>query len=73
MKQITLNIPDNKYNFFLELINNLGFNVKDKKTINLNLEEKEFVKNIEDAFKDVELHLQGKKKLQNASDFLNEL
>ena len=25
MKQITLNIPDNKYQFFLELVRNLGF------------------------------------------------
>lgn len=25
MKQITLNIPDEKYPFFIELINNLGF------------------------------------------------
>lgn len=25
MKQITLNIPDNKYQFFIELIANLGF------------------------------------------------
>lgn len=26
MKQVTLNIPDNKYQFFIELVNNLGFN-----------------------------------------------
>ncbi len=25
MKHLTLNIPDNKYQFFIELINNLGF------------------------------------------------
>jgi len=25
MKQVTLNIPDSKYQFFIELINNLGF------------------------------------------------
>jgi len=25
MKQVTLNIPDNKYQFFLELVRNLGF------------------------------------------------
>lgn len=31
MKQITLNIPDNKYSFFLELVKNLGLEkVKDK-------------------------------------------
>ena len=25
MRQITLNIPDNKYKFFMELVQNLGF------------------------------------------------
>ncbi len=25
MKQVTLNIPDSKYQFFIELIDNLGF------------------------------------------------
>ena len=25
MKQVTLNIPDSKYQFFIELINHLGF------------------------------------------------
>jgi hypothetical protein len=25
MKRITINVPDNKYQFFLELIHNLGF------------------------------------------------
>jgi hypothetical protein len=25
MKQVTLNIPDNKYRFFIELVQNLGF------------------------------------------------
>ncbi|MDH5476301.1 MAG: hypothetical protein OEX22_11465 [Cyclobacteriaceae bacterium] len=25
MKQVTLNVPDDKYKFFLELVNNLGF------------------------------------------------
>lgn len=28
MKQVVLNIPDNKYRFFMELVKNLGF-VKD--------------------------------------------
>ena len=30
MKQVTLNIPDNKYQFFLELIKNLNFIKIDK-------------------------------------------
>lgn len=25
MKQVTLNIPENKFNFFMELVKNLGF------------------------------------------------
>jgi hypothetical protein len=30
MQQLTINIPDNKIDFFMELVQNLGFNV-DKK------------------------------------------
>lgn len=33
MKQITLNIPDDKYTFFLELMENLGFEKTDELTI----------------------------------------
>jgi hypothetical protein len=33
MKQITLNIPENKYEFFLELVQNLGFEATEKITI----------------------------------------
>ncbi len=29
MKQVTLNIPNDKYKFFIELVNNLGFNELD--------------------------------------------
>jgi len=41
MKQITLNIPDNKYNFFVELVNNLGF-VKVSNNENLSKVKTEF-------------------------------
>ena len=33
MKQITLNIPDSKYQFFVELINNLGFDKSEEVNI----------------------------------------
>ena len=26
MKQVTINVPDNKYQFFMDLVSNLGFN-----------------------------------------------
>ncbi len=73
MKQVILNIPDNKFNFFIELINSLGLKIEhsDNKTLNDN--QKQFVEGINNALEEVEEHLQGKKKLQNAKDFLNEL
>lgn len=69
MQRIVLDIPDNKYNFFMELVNNLGFkNVK-----RLSAGQKQFVDGLNSALHEVDEHLQGKKKLQNARDFLNEL
>lgn len=36
MKQITLNIPENKYDFFMELIKNLGLEKAKEKPTNRN-------------------------------------
>jgi len=69
MQRVVLDIPDNKINFFMELVKNLGF----KKVQRLSKEQKEFVDELNSALNEVEEHLQGKKKLQNARDFLNEL
>jgi hypothetical protein len=69
MQRLVLDIPDNKINFFLELLNNLGF----KMVKVLSKEQKEFVDDLKDSLNEVELHRQGKIKLQPARDFLNEL
>lgn len=74
MKQVILNIPDNKFNFFLELIRNLGLKVE--KTIepqNLNKEQEIFVHDMKNALKQVDDHIAGKAKLQNVIEFLDEV
>lgn len=69
--QVLLDIKDNHANFFMELVKSLDYidvikEIKNKK-------KKEFVKDLAEAFEDVRLYSQGKKKLKNAKDFLNEL
>ncbi len=69
MQRVVLDIPDNKLHFFMELVNNLGFkNIK-----KLTTKQKEFIDDLKDSLVEVELHRQGKIKLQSARDFLNEL
>lgn len=69
MQRVILEIPDNKINFFMELVNNLGF----KKVKRLSNKQNEFVDDLKNSLNEVELHRQGKIKLQPARDFLNEL
>ena len=71
MKQITLNIPDNKYSFFLELVKSLGF----VKTVVIDLEptKDEILGGLSEAVDEVQLHKKGKLKLKTAQQFLNEL
>lgn len=69
MQRVVLDIPDNKINFFMELINNLGF----KKVKRLSKEQKEFVDDLKHSLEEVQQHRQGEIQLQPARDFLNEL
>jgi hypothetical protein len=69
MQRVVLDIPDNKINFFMELVNNLGY----KKVKRLSKVQVEFVDDLKNSLSEVELHRQGKIKLQPARDFLNEL
>lgn len=69
MQRIVLDIPDNKINFFLELVNNLGI----KKVQRLTSKQKEFVDDLQHSLEQVKQHQEGKIKLQSARDFLNEL
>jgi hypothetical protein len=74
MQRIVIDIPDNKIDFFLELVKNLGFisevKAEGKK---LTRKQQEFIDDLKQSIKEVELHRQGKIKLQTASEFLNEL
>lgn len=70
MKQIVLNIKEEKYRFFMELVKSFDF---------IQIEEvegdskKDIVKNLTQGFKDLKLYKQGKLKTTPAKDFLHEL
>ncbi len=69
MKQITLNIPDNKYSFFIELIKSLDFvQMQDEGD-----SKEEIIANIEEGLKEMKLYKEGKMKGTPLKDFLNEL
>ena len=74
MKQITLEIPDKKFPFFMELLKNLGL----EKKARVAKEEKEpskeeILQGIREAAEEVKLAKQGKVKLKSFESFLNEL
>jgi metal-sulfur cluster biosynthetic enzyme len=71
MKQVILDIPDNKLPFFMELINNLGF-VK-KIEIDDEPTKDQILDNIKAGLKEVQLFKNGKLSTTSAKDFLNEV
>ena len=74
MKEITIEVPDNKLDFFLELVKNLSFTKIQKIDGEpLTPSQQEFFDDLKSAFTQVELHQQGKIKLKNARNFLLEL
>ena len=70
MQRIVVDIPNNKLNFFMELLKNLGFV---KETNKLTEEQKEFEDDLKDSLEKVEQHQKGKIELQSARKFLDEL
>jgi hypothetical protein len=70
MKQITVNIPDNKYSFFLELVKNLGLEKVKEEQVET---KEEVLKGIEQGFNEVKLIQEGKMKGTPLKDFLGEL
>ena len=70
MKQITINIPDDKYSFFLELIRNLGLEEENEKSIDAS---QEALQSLEQGFKEVKLIQEGKIKGTSLKDFIDEL
>jgi hypothetical protein len=72
MKQVTLNIPEKKYLFFMELIKNLGF-VKIQSEQKLYKENQAFVDEVQESLNQVEKHLKGKIELKSADQLFDEL
>ena len=72
MKQVVLNVPDNKYPFFTELVKSLGF-VKVSGEVKLTKNQQEFVEGTKKSLAQVEQHLKGEIKLKTADQLFNEL
>ena len=72
MKQVVLNIPDNKYPFFMELIKSLDF-VKIPKDVALTKKQEEFVEGTKNSIEQVKSHLKGEINLKTADQLYNEL
>lgn len=70
MKKITINIPDNKYSFFLELVKNLGLEKVKEEPVNVN---QDALKGLEQGFREVKLIQDGKMKGTPLNEFLDEL
>lgn len=70
--RVTLEIPDDKYASFMEVVRNIRF-VKVRKEEKLTPSQKEFVNGLKNSLEQVELHLQGKIQLKDAYELLQEL
>ena len=69
MKQVTLNIKDDKFQFFMELVKNFDFIQVDSDGDS----KKEVMANLKQGFKEMKLYKEGKKEGTPLNDFLNEL
>ena len=72
MRQLTISIPDNQFSFFMKIVKAFDF-VKVEKTVkiaepHLSEEHKKFLDGISDAVREVNLHKQGKIKLQSLEE-----
>jgi hypothetical protein len=72
MKQVVLNVPDNKYPFFMELVKSLGF-IKVTGEATLTKDQQDFVEGTKKSLEQVEQHLKGEIELKTADQLLNEL
>ena len=70
MKQITLNVKDGKYRFFIELVKSLDFVQIQEEMVD---SKEEITTNLKQAFKDLKAYKEGKLKTTPAKDFLDEL
>ncbi len=74
MKEVTISIPESKFDFFMELVKSLSFAKVEKiNGLPLTTEQQAFVDGLEEALEQAELHRQGKIKLNDARSFLLDL
>ncbi|MFD2033631.1 hypothetical protein ACFSKL_02455 [Belliella marina] len=66
MKQLTLNISENKYKTFLEFIRTLDY-------VKIEVVDEDALENLKVSLAEVKLIKEGKLPKQKAKDFLNEL
>jgi protein-arginine kinase len=72
MKQLTINIPDNKYSFIIELMRNFDF-VKFDEEVYTEPSKEEIIQSIKQGLKEVKLIENGQMEATTLKDFLNEL
>ena len=66
MKQLTLNISENKFNAFLEFIKTLDY-------VEVPEPDKQTLNDLQNSLSQVKLMQEGKIEKQSAQDFINEL
>ena len=71
MRQVTLNIPDSEYNFFMKVVENFHF-VQVEESVQGDSKE-EIIENIKAGMEELKLYKEGKLELRPAKDLLNEL
>ena len=77
MKQVTINIPENKFSFFMKLMKSLDFvKVVEQKPLReeqLTPEQKEIWHNVKQGFEELKMVEEGKLKPRPLQDLINEL
>ena len=67
--KVTIEIPENKYQFFMELIKSLRFAKVEEDSDS----KEEIIANLKQGFKEMKLYKQGRLKTTPLNDLLNEL
>jgi len=76
MKQITISVPDEKFNFFMQLVNAIDFakiESQDKLESSLTDAQKATWENVKAGFEEYKLVEQGKRKARPIEALLDEL
>lgn len=71
--ELVIELPDNKVEFFVEMVKNLPFKATIKTPRSFTTEEREWIDGLKEALNEVELHQQGKIKLKSLDQLINEL